>query len=216
MNEETYVSTKEARKCINVTTQTLINWSKTSKIRTRLSPSGFRLYNLQDLYSITGCTTPSKQKKKIVYCRVSSRTQLDDLERQKSFMQSKFPNYDLVTDCGSGINWKRKGLQTILESTMRGEVQEVVVAHRDRLCRFAFELIQFIMEFNKTKLTVLNSEDGKSKDQELADDVLSIIQIYTCRKNGTRKYKSQKNKNLPNNETKENNTSMDGNIKICV
>jgi putative resolvase len=212
MNEDKYIPTKEARKQIGVTTQTLINWGNSSKIRVRLSPSGYRLYNLQDLYNITGRTIPAPQKRKICYCRVSTKSQLEDLERQKSFMQSKYPNHELVTDCGSGINWKRKGLQTILESTMRGEVQEVVVAHRDRLCRFAFELIEFIMVSNKAKLIVLDAENGKSREQELADDVLSIINIYTCRKNGTRRYnKDKKSENLSNTSTEENIETMDRN-----
>ena len=77
---------------------------------------------------------PFKKKKKIAYCRVSSKKQADDLERQKNFFTTKFPDYELVTDIGSGINWKRKGLKTILESAMSGDISELVVAHRDRLC----------------------------------------------------------------------------------
>ena len=179
MNE--YISTKETRKLLGVTTQTLINWDKTGKVNTIKSPTGARLYNKQNIYSIAGIDKNLNIKKKICYCRVSSRKQMDDLGRQQDFFRSKYPDHVLVTDVGSGINWKRKGLKTILEQSMSGDISEVVVAHRDRLCRFAFELIEFILTTNKVKLIVLDDDSSKSKDTELSDDILSIIHVYSCR-----------------------------------
>jgi predicted site-specific integrase-resolvase len=87
-----------------------------------------------------------------------------------------------------------------LELAVSGELEEIVVAHRDRLCRFAFELIEFIFSQTKTRIIVLDSEDGKSSEQELADDVLSIIHVYSCRKLGKRRYrnKSEENSNVSN------------------
>ncbi len=205
-----FLPTKEVRKLLGVTTQTLNNWDSSGKIRTIISPSGFRMYSREDIYSIMGIVKVTPPRRKIVYCRVSSSKQLDDLQRQKEHMQSLYPDHQLVTDCGSGINWKRKGLQTILESVMRGEIEEVVVAHRDRLCRFAFDLIKFIMETNKTELIVLDNENGECGDKELADDVLSIIKIYTCRKNGRRRYQSTKDKNLSEQATTTDDKTMDG------
>jgi putative resolvase len=198
-----YVSTKEARKILGVTTQTLINWSKTGKIGIVKSPSDTRLYSKQDIYNIVGSNKVIKEKLKICYCRVSSRKQMDDLERQQDFFRSKYPNHHLVTDIGSGINWKRKGLQTVLEQSMSGTVSEVVVAHRDRLCRFAFELIEFILTKNNVKLIVLDDDTSKSKDSELSDDILSIIHIYSCRNMGRRRYSNQikKTENISNKKT---------------
>jgi predicted site-specific integrase-resolvase len=136
---------------------------------------------------------------------------MDDLERQKYLLQSQFPTHIMVTDIGSGINWKRKGLQTILESAMSRDIEEVVVAHRDRLCRFAFELIQFILENNGVKLIVLDTEDGKSTEQELSEDILSIVHIYSCRSMGRRRYKSKENSSVSNQESKEDNDELDRN-----
>jgi putative resolvase len=92
-----------------------------------------------------------------------------------------------ITDIGSGINWKRKGFQKILELAMLGELEEIVVAHRDRLCRFAFELVEFIFQKNNVRLVVLDRNDYKSGEAKLADDILSIVHVYSCRRN----YKTQ-------------------------
>jgi predicted site-specific integrase-resolvase len=127
---------------------------------------------------------------------------MDDLDRQKHFFTTNFPNHILVTDVGSGINWQRKGLQTILGFAMQRDISEIVVAHRDRLCRFAFELLEWIFHKNGVQLIVLNQDKDQSPDKELVDDVLSIIHVYSCRKNGQRRYtKSKKDSSLSNTST---------------
>ncbi len=185
------MSIKECRKLLGVTTSTLRNWSKTDKVRFTETPTGRKLYNKQDIYGIANVSeVPIKQeKRKIAYCRVSSKKQSDDLDRQKEFFRLKHPEYDLVEDIGSGINWNRKGLQTILEQSMSGNVKEVMVAHRDRLCRFAFELLEFIFKKCNVKLIVLSSDNGKEGiDTELSDDIMSIVHVYSCRQMGRRRY----------------------------
>lgn len=182
-----YLSTKETRKILNVTTATLINWDNSGKIRTIKSPSGKRLYSKKDICSIVGNDKIIPEKEKVCYCRVSSKKQIDDLGRQREFLESRYPNHTIITDVGSGINWKRKGLRTILERSMSGEIKEVVVAHSDRLCRFAFELIEWILKRNNVELIILDKDDCKSKDTELSDDILSIIHVYSCRNMGRRR-----------------------------
>jgi predicted site-specific integrase-resolvase len=122
----------------------------------------------------------------------------------------------LVTDVGSGINWKRKGLKTILEQAMQGNISEVVVAQRDRLCRFAFELLEWVLRTNKVKLVVLDEEKGSSTEQELAEDILSIIHVYSCRKMGGGRYKNKEDSTLPDAETEECNEEMDGDKEESV
>jgi predicted site-specific integrase-resolvase len=187
-----YLSIKESRKLLGVTTPTLRNWAKTNKIRYVETPTGRKLYNKQDVFNIVNCSQVQKpqKKRKIAYCRVSSKKQSDDLERQKEFFRCKYPKHDLVEDIGSGINWNRKGLQTILEQSMLRNVSEVVVAHRDRLCRFAFELIEFILNKNGVKLIVLesNNDSKNSIDSELTEDIMSIIHVYSCRQMGRHRY----------------------------
>lgn len=183
-----YLRPKEARLLLGVTPDTLRAWDKTGRIDTVRAPSGFRLYSKKDVYGILGINPPTKETRKIAYCRVSSKKQKDDLLRQTEFFRSNYPDFEVVSDIGSGINWKRKGLKTILEQSMSGNISEVMVAHRDRLCRFAFELIEHILTHCKVKLTVLDREDNKSGSQELSDDILSIIHVYSCREMGKRRY----------------------------
>jgi predicted site-specific integrase-resolvase len=193
MNGE-FVTAKEARRLTGVTTTTLRGWAKTDKVRYCTTPTGRIHYNKQDIYTIASGSGVSQTLRKIAYCRVSSKKQMDDLERQKDFFKNNYPGYHLVTDVGSGLNWKRKGLKTILDEANKGNVSEIVVAHRDRLCRFAFELIEYVLQINNVKLTVIN-EDSQSKptiDEELSDDILSIIHVYSCRKMGRRRYPKNK------------------------
>jgi predicted site-specific integrase-resolvase len=210
MNDE-FITTKEASKILQVTPKTLRMWDKEGKIRTIRTPSNIRRYNLIDVQNIIGLHNSTMEKEKICYARVSSRKQIDDLKRQEDFFRQKYPTYNVVTDVGSGINWKRKGLKTLLDRAMQGNISEIVVAHRDRLCRFAFELLEWIFERNGVKLVVLNEEKDHSTDKELADDILSIIHVYSCRKMGKRRYKNKKNKIISGSDTEETNETMDGN-----
>lgn len=187
-----YVNTKEAREMLRITASTLRRWDKEGKIKTIRTPSGIRLYDKECIKKILNQKGDLPEKQLIAYCRVSSKHQSNDLERQKDFYKTNYPNHNIYSDIGSGLNFKRKGLCSILERVIRGEVKEVVVSHKDRLCRFAFELIQWIFDETNTKLVVLDHPENKSSREELAEDILSIITVFSCRENGKRRYKSKK------------------------
>lgn len=179
---------------------TVHRWEQQGKIQSIRSPSGYRLFKPEDVHAILDGIHHSKekQKAKIIYCRVSSKHQLDDLQRQIDFLKSKFPDHELVQDVASGINWKRKGLRSILERAMSGNVQEVVVAHKDRLCRFGFELIEWILNKCDSKIIVLEDSNIQSGEQELAQDLLSVITIFNCRNMGRRRYSNRSECNNSN------------------
>jgi predicted site-specific integrase-resolvase len=195
-----FVTTKEAKKTIGVTDYTLRKWADAKLFPSIRTPTGQRLYNISKYVESNksgfGDDIETEEKKKIVYCRVSSVGQKDDLQRQVDYMQSKFPNHTCIKDIGSGINFKRKGLRTILELANKGMVSEVVVAYRDRLCRFAFELVQWFFQINGVKLVVLHEQMDSSKESELAEDLLSIINVFNCRINGKRKYNKRDAKDI--------------------
>ncbi len=214
--DDEYITTTQAKKILKVCFKTISRWTKDGKIRFITAPSGRKRFNIKDVYNIANSSSVVKEKRKISYARVSSKKQVDDLRRQEDFFRTKFPDHDLVTDVGSGLNWKRKGLQTILEQTMRGDISEVVVAHRDRLCRFGFELLEWIFSFNKVKLVVLDQTENSSSEQELADDILSIVHVYSCRQMGRRRYKNSKSSNLSEPESKDSTEEMDGNETLCL
>ena len=144
-------------------------------------------------------------KQNYIYTRVSSKKQSNDLYRQIEFIRNKRPEYSSyisISDIASGINFKRKGLATILDASLQGTVGEIIIAHRDRLCRFGFDLIKLIIEKQGGKITVLDDEQNKSSEQELSEDLLSIIHIYSCRQMGKRSYKT-KIKNIKNTHKNE-------------
>ena len=124
----------------------------------RLGEHGKRLYSLPDirrLFQLRSTTAEAgAQRKKIVYCRVSSQKQKEDLVRQRELLSNAYPSHEVVEDIGSGINFHRRGLVAILERAVRGELEEVVVAHRDCLCRIAFELVETVLRACHCRLVV--------------------------------------------------------------
>ena len=203
MNTIKYVNSKEASKKLGVSYRTLRRWDSEGRINTIRIASGQRRYDLAGLTDHITQPIADDKRKKICYARVSSKKQADDLGRQEDFFRSRYPNHDIITDVGSGINWKRKGLKTLLDLSIKGAVSEIVVAHRDRLSRFCFELLEWLFNRLNVKLVVLDEDASKSPDQELSDDILYIIHVYSCRKLGRRRYKSEKSEILPEHEPEE-------------
>ena len=128
--------------------------------------------------SINSSEPPVIERKHYAYCRVSSSKQKDDLERQKQAMQETHPDHEIITDIGSGLNFKRKGLLRLVDSILRGHVKEVVIAHRDRLCRFGFELLQWLCDRSNTDLVVKNQE-VRTASEELSDDLMAIVHVIS-------------------------------------
>lgn len=200
MNDHKFVTTRKAVEHLGVSECTLRRWAANGSIKYIRTPGGQRRYYISDVTvknakEKESCDNESKSPRKYCYCRVSSVGQRDDLERQISFMRSKFPEHAIISDIGSGINFNRKSLKRLLELSSKGLVDEVVVAYRDRLCRFAFELISWFFQIHGVKLLVLNETLGASTESELAEDLLAIINVFNCRVNGRRKYNSKEKKN---------------------
>jgi predicted site-specific integrase-resolvase len=195
-NKPIFVVPRIARQSLNVNEATLRKWADSGIIHSIRTPKGMRLYNIEEYVKRreTGIESEKKQEEllNICYCRVSSSGQKDDLQRQISYMQERFAEHRIIQDIGSGINFKRKGLQTILELAMSGKLKQVVVSYRDRLCRFAFELFEWIFSKCNVQLLVLNAKMDSSEHSELTEDLLAIINVFNCRINGRRKYNSKK------------------------
>ena len=124
------------------------------------------------------------------YCRVSGKGQTDALASQVRYVQSHYPEAEILQDYGSGINFKRKGLSTLLERLLRGDKLRVVVAHRDRLARFGGEVIQYLVEQNGGEVVVLD-QPVYSPEEELTADLLAILHVFSCRMYGLRKYRDK-------------------------
>ena len=196
------ISIGEASVLSGLCAQTLRKLADQKKIISYKTITGQRKFdksNIIQMCSNVSVVYERKDPTKInyIYTRVSSRKQSDDLERQIEFIKSQKPEYNtsykLISDIGSGINFKRQGLITILDSCLQNNIGEVVIAHKDRLSRFGFDLIKLIIEKAGGKITIINDEQNKNTEQELAEDLLSIIHIYSCRQMGKRKYTKTKN-----------------------
>ena len=212
----TFLSTTKASKYLGVSRDTLARWEIEGVIkcfRTKPGITGHKRYDIgsfkgfqdilkqqcKQLETGTSSITESKQaeqaEKGVCYCRVSTRTQANDLERQVESMREKYPTFKIIKDFGSGLNFKRQGILDLLKGAIEGDFQTIVVSHRDRLTRFGFELFEWIFNYYRVTLVVLDSSVG-SKESELCKDLLSIVHVFSCRANGSRRYKNKE-------ETKE-------------
>ena len=189
-----YVGGKEASNILGVHQRTLYNWEVSGKIETIRSPGGKRLYNVEKfLENVKNIEDNKKyegiERLKIIYTRVSSKFQEDDLERQQKYLKKKFPKHLLIEDIGSGMNLNKRGIRKIIKFAIEGKIEEVVVAYKDRLARFGFELIEdLIKEYSNGKIIILNQEEDIEPEEELVKDVLQIMNIFVAKMNGLRKY----------------------------
>jgi len=204
-----YVKPREAAAHFGVSLGTLREWEKRgiiACIRTK-AVNGQRRYDIRSFKNTDNISVSPEGpteipqpdcpgRERVCYCRVSSTKQRDDLQRQETYIQSLYPTHQIIKDIGSGLNWKRKGLISLLERTAKGTIEEVVVSSRDRLCRFGFELLQWFFSFYGTKLTVLE-QDTSSPDEELAKDLMAIVHVFSCRANGKRRYTKKKAGQVP-------------------
>ncbi|WP_407900752.1 IS607 family transposase [Scytonema sp. NUACC26] len=192
-----YIPLRKAVEFLGLHPNTLRKYADEGKIKSIKNSAGQRLYDVESYTrgDSTRTTRHSPQRGEpahgggstICYCRVSSSKQRDDLERQVVYMQSLYPTAEIIRDIGSGINFKRKGLQSLLERLMRGDKFTLVVACSDRLARFGFELFQFMVEQNGGQIVVLD-QTLHCPESELTQDLLSILHVFSCRMHGLRKY----------------------------
>jgi len=184
----------------------LSRWEKEGKIKAIKTPSGQRRY---DIDSYQGKFQPT-DRATVIYARVSSRGQLEDLTRQTDFIRQKYPHAEIVSEIGGGLNFKRKKLLSLLERVMSGTVSTIVVAHKDRLARFGFDWLNWFCQQFDCQIVVLN-ETILSPSEEMVEDILAILHCFSSRLYGLRKYKTQmqKDQDLPQSRTKEVMESVD-------
>ena len=193
----TYVSARKASELLDYTPDHLRRLANEGKIDIIRTGGGHRRYDVDGYIK-----SKSKSIATVCYSRVSSTKQRDDLERQVEYMRSIYPAAEVIRDIGSGINFKRKGLRTLLERLMQGDKLQVVIAHRDRLARFGIDLIQYLIEQNGGELVVLDQTEHIPQE-ELTQDLLAILHVFSCRMHGLRSYrdKIKEDKSLSDDRT---------------
>ena len=218
-----YYSSKTVTKILGVTAQTLRNWDKEGKLKpSYIKSNGYRYYSEDSILSYTQERKTKKNLNVIGYARVSSKKQEDDLNRQidylKQYISNKYQIFEIISDIGSGINYNKKGLQKLIEKINRKEVDIIVVLYKDRLLRFGFELIEYFASLNNVKIEVLD-KINKTQDEELVEDLIQIITVFSCKIQGKRKTKTKElledfSKKL--SEIKKNNKTHLKNLKSVI
>jgi len=191
-----YYSSKTVTQMLGVTAQTLRNWDKEGKLKpSYVKSNGYRYYSEEAILSYTQERKTKKNLNVIGYARVSSKKQSDDLERQveniKRYMSSKYESYDIITDIGSGINYYKKGLLSLIEKINKKEVDVIVILYKDRLLRFGFELVEHFAKLNNVKIEIIDNNLDKTQDQELVEELVQIITVFSCKLQGKRKGKTK-------------------------
>ncbi len=187
----TIYSPREFAKLVGRTPQTLRRWERAGIIKAFRTPTNRRYYTYEQYLALKG--RKPEERRTVVYARVSSAGQKGDLERQKQALeqfciQSGRAIDEWVEDIGSGLNLKRRHFVALMKQVERGEIRELVIAHKDRLVRFGYEWFEAFCTEHGTTLTVMNAE-SLSPEQEMTQDLLAIIHCFSSRWSGLRKYR---------------------------
>ena len=182
---------REFAKLVGRTPQTLRRWEREGIIVAYRTPTDRRYYTHEQYLTLMGKDLGKRQT--VVYYRVSSASQKRDLQRQKEALEqfcvaSGRTVDQWLSDIGSGLNFKRNNFVDLMKQVEQGVIKEIVIAHKDRLVRFGYEWFEAYCEDHGTILTVMNTE-SLSPEQELTQDLLTIIDGFSSRLGGLRKYK---------------------------
>ena len=193
---ERFVGIGEAAEALGVSITTLRRWEAEGRLVAEHTPGGHRRYNLAKLRPEQFRATSDAARKTIAYARVSSHDQKDDLERQKQVLELYCARqgwtFEVVSDLGSGMNDRKKGLKKLLAAIIDGSVGRLVITHKDRLLRFGAELVFAVCEAKNVEVVILNQGEDTSFEENLAKDVLEIITVFSARLYGSRSHKNQK------------------------
>ena len=190
-----YYSINKFSKILGVSAQTLRNGDKKGKLHPHhTSSNGYRYYSHEQLNQVMN-VKPNLDRIVIGYCRVSSNKQKDDLERQienmKLYLTAQGKPFEIISDIGSGIDYKKKGLKELIKRISQNKVDKVVVFYKDRLLRFGFELVEYIASLYDCDIEIIDHTE-KTEQQELVEDLVQIITVFSCKLQGKRANKARK------------------------
>lgn len=194
---------------VGVSISTLQRWDRTNVLKSRRTPTNQRYYTDEDLNKVLNLEAETKSKRKNVgYCRVSTQGQKHNLEKQKEFVSVYSLSHGVIldeiyTDIGSGLNYQRKNWNRLLKQVEANEIDKIYITYKDRFVRFGYEWFEEFCSSHGTEIIVLNQKQT-SPEEELTEDLLSILHSFSERNNNFKKYKTEINKELKeNNEKKE-------------
>ena len=191
-----FYSIGEFAELIGKSQQTLRSWDKEGKLKPHHVTDGrHRYYSDEQVSEILKLPKVVKERKTVGYCRVSSNKQKDDLERQidnvKIYMLARGYTFEIITDIGSGINYRNKGLNQLINLITNGEIDKIVILYKDRLVRFGYELIENLCLMYGSKIEIIDKSE-KTEEQELVEDLIQIVTVFSCRLQGKRANKAKR------------------------
>lgn len=196
------VTIGEAAKEVGVTVETLRAWEKAGKIKSERTRGNHRRYDIEE---ILGYANKSKPNNKVtaIYVRVATLSRKNDLDMQRQvlelFCASKGWKYKIIEDIGSGLNYNKKGLIELIKLIESNQIERIVLNYKDRLLRFGSEIIFEICKYHNVEIVIINDDEAKTYEEELVEDVLSVITVFSAKLYGA---KSHKNKAVVDNAKK--------------
>ena len=190
-----YYSIHEFSKILGVSAQTLRNWDNNGKLHPHhTTASGYRYYSEEQLNEVLHIK-PKNNRITIGYCRVSGPKQKDDLERQienvRTYLLAKGEPFEIISDIGSGINYKKKGLQELIKRISENQVEKVVILYKDRLLRFGYELVEYLAMLHHCEIEIIDNTE-RTEQQELLEDLVQMITVFSCKLQGKRANKAKR------------------------
>ena len=189
----TNYKTKDFAELLGVSVKTLQRWDREGTLKANRTPTDRRYYTYHQYLQFKGIDTENDTRQIVIYARVSTRDQKDDLQDQVSFLRQFCNARGVIVDqCieeyGSGLNYNRKKWNQLLDEVMEQTIKTIIVTHKDRFIRFGYDWFEkFCMKFNTT---IVNNEE-LSPQEELVQDIVSLLHVFSCRLYGLRKYKKQ-------------------------
>lgn len=190
-----YMNISEFSKKVNRTVKCVQMWDRTGVLKpSTRSVTNRRMYTDSDVFKALGLSYNETKPSRIVcYCRVSNSSQKDDLKNQKSYItdyciSTGKNDFEIITDIGSGLNFKRKQFSKLMIEVECGNITEIIISHKDRLVRFGYDWFNDFCQRHGCIITVINNEKT-SPESEMVKDLISIIHVFSCRLYGLRKYK---------------------------
>lgn len=173
--------------------KTLQGWDRDGSLPAQRTSTNRRYWLKSDLDRYLGKTSPATVRSSIAYCRVSSQAQRRDLKNQRSIMEDfcvarGLANVEFIDEVGGGLNFKRRHFLEIIDRVVRGEISHLIVAHKDRLTRFGFDLLKHLCDSHGCELLVLNQE-RLSPEREMVEDLMTIVHCFSSRLYGLRNYR---------------------------
>ena len=186
------VSIGKASSLLGISVVTLRRWNKLGKLNSFRTFGNHRRFNLNDILDIVN---PSKNKLHVAYARVSSHDQKKDLETQIKRLNlfiDKNEHKMLISDLGSGLNYKKNGLKKLINLITSSQINTLYLTHKDRLLRFGSELIFSLCHTFGTKVIIVDAVISSTFEQELAQDVIELMTVFSAKLYGKRSHQNRK------------------------